>query len=177
MSSTSTAIDLLPYLIPFVTFVWAVVRLVGVYFINRHVKDERLRADLERALDNGLGMLQQVESGAALPLGVSGKGHIMLNVPDRLIPAVTYVLDHAGPAVQHLGLTPDFIAEQIIARAGRREIETNQAITASSATAAVVPPLAPSRPITDPIPETRQEIIDQNVVQAAPAVIVPSSMS
>jgi hypothetical protein len=168
---TQTAIDLLPYLIPLATFVWAVVRAVGIYYVDKRVKNQQLRDDLERALQNGLGVLQQMDSGATMPL--SGRAHIMLNVPGRLAPAVTYVLEHAPAAVKHLGLTPDLIAEQIIARVGRREIDANVALTASSATAAVVPPLAPSHPVTEAPEITRGEALAEAATPQTAAIIVP----
>jgi hypothetical protein len=63
-------------------------------------------------------------------------------VPASLQPAVQYVLEHAGPEADRLGISPEKIASKVQAQIGLAEIRTNVAVASSSG--AVVPdPLGP----------------------------------
>lgn len=150
--SVSTAIDMTAIIIAVLGGVFAVIRAVAVYYIDKRVHDQQLREVLENAVGNGLGTIQQAASGAVV------KAAPHLNVPAHLAPGVQYVLDHASEAIDRFGITPEMIAEKMTSRIGLKEIQTNLAATTSSATAAVVPPLAASAPSADAATLNRQEL-------------------
>jgi hypothetical protein len=144
--SVNTAIELTPIVLALIGGVFAVIRAVAVYYIDKRVHDQQLRELLDHSVVNALGIIQQAASGAA----IKSSPHLAGIVPAKLVPGVQYVLDHAPDAVARWGITPEAIAEKLISRAGLREIDTNIAVSASAATPVVVPPLAPSSPITEP---------------------------
>ena len=53
-------------------------------------------------------------------------------MPEYLAPGVQYVLDHAGSEAERFGLTPESIADKIVAQLGLKNMETNLAITAAA---------------------------------------------
>lgn len=121
-----------------------IIAAVAVALINQRIKDAQLREQLANAARNAVGAVQQGASGMIqrldprLPAGI---------IPDRLVPGVQYMLEHAGEAVSRFGLTPEKLAEKVVAQIGLKEIDSNIAINASPAPV-VVPPLAPSPPGT-----------------------------
>lgn len=131
-----------------------VIGAVAVALINARVKDEQLRQVLANAAKNAVGVVQQAGTGAVrsldprIPAGV---------VPERLVPGVQYMLDHAGEAVERWGITPEKLAEKITAQIGLKAIESNIAINASPAPV-VVEPLAPSPPGTTAADLNRAEL-------------------
>jgi hypothetical protein len=135
--STQTAIDLSPYLVALFNFILAVVGAIIAAVINSKMKNQQMRDLLQSALTNSLGKIQ-VAADADIT-----KAHIQIpNVNPALAVGVKYVLDHAGDAVTHFGITPESIAEAIEARIGVQNIETNKAIAASPSLEAPAP-LAP----------------------------------
>lgn len=154
-NNTQSAIDAMPLIVAVLGFIFAFIQALSKYYIDKRIHNQQMRELLEKAVQNGLGVIQQVASGAAY----KAAPEINKLVPPNLAPGVQYVLDHAAEAITHFKLDPAAIAEKLIARAGQREIETNIATTASAGSAAVIPPLAPSLPATDPVPTTRQEAL------------------
>jgi hypothetical protein len=137
MTATQTSIDLSPYLIALFNFILAVVGAIIAAVINSRMKNQQMRDLLQSALANSLGKIQ-VAGDADI-----AAAHVQFsNVPPALAVGVKYVLDHAGDAVTHFGITPASIAEAIEARIGVQNIETNKAIAASPSTQAPSP-LAP----------------------------------
>jgi hypothetical protein len=107
--------------------------------INARMKDKQAADALSQAVRNSLGAMQQSATMAAHMLhpevSISG-------VPASLQPAVQYVLEHAGPEADRLGISPEKIASKVQAQIGLAEIRTNVAVASSSG--AVVPdPLGP----------------------------------
>jgi hypothetical protein len=121
-----TKIDTTQLLLSLIGGFFLIVNTVAVALINRYVKDRQMGVVLENGLKNSLGMLQQVAENAVPAITQSLPG-----VPPSVAPGVQYVLDHVPEAVQHWGLTPQAIAEKIIARIGVKSIETNIAVAAS----------------------------------------------
>jgi hypothetical protein len=107
--------------------------------INARMKDKQAADALCSAVRNSLGALQQASMSAARALhpeaAISG-------IPVTLQPAVAYVLEHAGPEAERLGVTPEKIASKVQAQIGLAEIKTNVAV-ASSAVPVVPDPLGP----------------------------------
>jgi type II secretory pathway pseudopilin PulG len=107
--------------------------------VNSRMKDRQAAEALSSAIRNSLGALQQATSEAARALHPQVT---VRNVPETLQPAVAYVLEHAGPEAERLGVTPEKIASKVQAQIGLAEIKTNVAV-ASSAVPVVPDPLGP----------------------------------
>jgi type II secretory pathway pseudopilin PulG len=140
------AIDLTAVVIAVIGGVFATIRIVATYMIDKRVKDQQLREVLQAATRNALGVIQQAASGAAVRYSPSLNGL----VPSHLAPGVQYVMDHAGEALRRFNITPEKVAEKIVSQAGRLEIETNIAVSGSSSPV-ISAPLAPSSPVTGDI--------------------------
>lgn len=165
----STVIDWTQIIMAVVTTLIPVVGGIATYLINKHIKDKQLRDVLENALNNGLGIIQQVSSGVSYKTSTNLKGV----VSDKLVPGVRYVQDHASNAVARWKLTPNDIAEKLVARAGVNEIKTNLAATSSASSPVVVPPLTPSSPVTEKELPNRDELNPKSEV--AVVGVVPAS--
>lgn len=133
-------VSLTEILVSLIGTLGTIVAAVAVALINQRIKDAQLRQVLANAATNAVGVVQQGAAGMVqrldprIPAGT---------IPMQLVPGVQYVLDHAGEAVERFGITPEKVAEKIMAQIGLKEIESNIAINASPAPV-VVPPLAPS---------------------------------
>lgn len=136
------AIDLTAILVAVIAGVFGVAKIIATWWVQKNIKDAQLRQVLENALTNALGTIQQAASGQIM----SSRLTMPLSdlIPEHVRPGVQYVLDHASEAVARFGITPDLVADKLIARIGAKEIETNIAVTANPGNPAVVPPLAPS---------------------------------
>lgn len=141
MDPTAHAIDLTAILLAVIAGLFGLGKIVITALIERRIKNAEMRDLLEKALDNGLGAIQQAASGQVVAAHVTLPAGM---VPDRVAPGVQYVFDHAGEALDHFGITAEAVGEKLIARIGKKEIETNIAVTASPASPAIIPPLAPS---------------------------------
>jgi hypothetical protein len=139
MSPTvSTALDMTPIIVAAVNGAFLVVASIIGIIINNKVKDQNLARQLENAAKNGIGMLQQATDQ------MIESAHINIpNVPKEIAPAVQYMLDHAGEAITHFGITPEMLAEKIVARIGVLNIETNKAIAGNAQSPMIPEPLAP----------------------------------
>lgn len=135
--AAQTAVDLSPYLIALFNFILAVVGALIAAVINSKMKNQQMRDLLQSALTNALGKIQVAGDDEIEAAGL----HLPEVSPDLAV-GVKYVLDHAGDAVTHFGITPEAIAEAIEARIGIQNIETNKAIAASPSPEAPSP-LAP----------------------------------
>jgi hypothetical protein len=125
--------------------VFSVLGIVATYLIDSHVKNATDRATLDKAVGNSLGTLANLATSAL----ASSKVVVPIpGVPNDLAPAVQYTLDHAGPEMTRLGITPAAVASKIDARLGLAKMETAQASAASSSTTVTVTPSAtpPSPP-------------------------------
>jgi hypothetical protein len=104
--------------------VFTVIQAYANAQINKLDTDKQSATVLEAAMKNSLGALQQATEGAA-------KGYIKpvtVQLPAQyagVAVAVQYVLDHAGDEAARFGLTPEAIAEKIIARIGVASIQSN----------------------------------------------------
>lgn len=127
----STAIDLTQIIIAVVggvfTILATVLAVVVPLVVNKYVKDKQAAVVVSNAITNALGKIQQ--AGQAYAEGEIQQLHPHLNVPDYLAPGVQYVLDHAGEEASRFGLTPESIADKIVAQIGLKNMETNLAIT------------------------------------------------
>src|SRR5690349_15097431 len=83
-----------------------VIGAIAVAMIQANVKDKQLCNTLENAVQNSLGILQQAAAGAAT-LRVDPT--VQAKVPTELAPAVQYVANHAGEAMQRFGVTPEAV--------------------------------------------------------------------
>lgn len=139
--------------------VFAVVGVAVPFIINKYVQDKSAATAVANAVANSLGKIQQAAQSGA----VTGIRQIdpHLNVPAYLAPGVQYVLDHAGEEAARFGLTPEAIADKIVAKLGLKNIETNMNITASPMSL-VAPPLAP---------------VPEGYVMKVPTVITPEQPS
>lgn len=92
-----------------------VVGAVAVYVINKRIKDAQLRDVLANAVRNSVGI-----GSAVLPTTIRRiRPSLELSlIPTALQPKVEYVLEHAGEAAKRFGVTPDKIAEKVIAQIG-----------------------------------------------------------
>jgi len=152
-------IDLTQIILSIIGGIFSVAMAAVPIVVGRYVKDRQMREVLENAVQNSLGVLQQVASGAVVR---TAPAFVLPSRYAALAPAVQYVLDHAGEAVKHFdGMTPEKIAEKIISRAGLKEVQNNIAAT-SSPTPAIVPPLAPTAPVTAP------EVVTSVVIKPSP---------
>lgn len=140
------------------------------YIIQTKIKDQQAALALSNAVRNSLGKIQQ--AGQALAEGEIKKLHPHLNVPDYLAPGVQYVLDHAGTEAQRFGLTPESIADKIVAQLGLKNMETNLAITASAT------PITNRMGMTAPIVAGPMAPVPQAAVQVLdPAPLKPEEPS
>lgn len=133
-AAPATAIDLTQVIIALITgFFSIVVAVLGAwltYIVNKNIQDKQAAVAVSNAVKNALGKIQQ--AGQALAAGEIQKMHPHLNVPEYLAPGVQYVLDHAGSEAQRFGLTPESIADKIVAQLGLKNIESNLALTQSA---------------------------------------------
>lgn len=153
----SPSIDLTAIIIAIVGGVFAVIQIVAKAITASHIKDAAARQVVDKALDNSLGAIQQAAQGEVAAL----RPHVAIpGIPASLTAGVQYVLDHAGPETQRLGITPQAVADKITARIGLSNIATNLAVS-SSAAPVVAKPL-------DPVPEVLPPQVTA-VVTPAPA--------
>jgi hypothetical protein len=125
---------------------FGVLSVVLPVIINNRMKDKQAAEALCQAVHNSLGALQQSATMVARTLHPAAT---VPGVPEPLQPAVAYVLEHAGPEAERLGVTPEKIASKVLAQVGLAEIKTNVAVASSSAP--VVPdPLGPV-PVATPL--------------------------
>lgn len=147
-------VSLTEVLVSLIGTLGTIIAAIAVALINQRIKDAQLREVIANAAKNAVGVVQQGAVGMVqrldprIPAGT---------IPDKLVPGVQYVLDHAGEAVARFGITPEKVAEKITAQIGLKEIESNIAINQSPAPI-VVPPLAPSPPGTTATDLNRDEL-------------------
>lgn len=151
-------ISLTEVLVSLIGTAGTIIAAVAVALINQRIKDAQLRDVIANAAKNAVGIVQQGATGMVQRLDPRVPAGI---VPDRLVPGVRYMLDHAGEAIERFGITPEKLAEKITAQIGLREIESNIAINASPAPV-VVPPLAPSPPGTTASDLNRDQLDEIN---------------
>ncbi len=112
-------IDWTPIVLAAATFVFGVLKLVADRQINARVKDEQAVATLNKALDNGLGAMQQ-----AVELGI--RSHPLQSdlpgVPPATAAGVQYVLDHAKDELARFGIDEVAVADKLNARLGREKL-------------------------------------------------------
>jgi hypothetical protein len=114
--------------------------------INSRLKDRQAADALCQAVHNSLGAMQQSATIAAKVLHPEAT---ISGIPATLQPAVAYVLEHAGPEAERLGVSPEKIASKVLAQIGLAEIKTNVAV-ASSAAPIIPDPIGPV-PIVTPL--------------------------
>lgn len=158
-----TTIDLTQIIVALIGGGFTIVSAVATYLINKYVKDKQAADVLEKALQNGIGYLQQAATNEVVAAHVQIPG-----VPDSIAPAVKYALDHAIPEIKRLGFTPEAIAEKIIARIGTLNVQSNIA-TAGNDTLVQPAPLSPVPTNVDNAPATRQTMLPPQAVAAAHA--------
>jgi hypothetical protein len=98
--------------------------------ISARMKDKQAADALCTAVKNSLGAMQQSATAAARMLHPEAS---ISGIPVSLQPAVAYVLEHAGPEAERLGVSPEKIADKVLAQVGLAEIKTNVAVASSSA--------------------------------------------
>lgn len=144
--SGTAEVDLTPVIVAVVGGVFTVATtVIGAWvtaFITSRMKDRDAAVAVSNAVKNALGKIQQ----AAQPVVEAEAARLdpKLRVPEYLAPGVQYVLDHAGEEAARFGMTPQAIADKIVAQLGLKNIEANMAVNASSIPV-VVPPLAQPR--------------------------------
>ncbi len=133
--------------------VFSILAIIVSAWVTTHIKNQAMAATLLAAINNSLGALQQAATSEIQTIKPAIPG-----VPDKLAPAVQYVLDQAGTEAANLGITPIAIAQKVEAKIGLASIATNLAVTANPALVAeVVPPLTtvitqpPTAPNKDPM--------------------------
>lgn len=106
-----------------VTLITAMVPIIGTILtlvISSRMKDKQAAETLAAAVRNAVGALGEAGKHgleAMRPrLAIPG-------VPMALQPGVQYVLDHAGDEAERLGITPDKIAEKVVAQLGLSKIK------------------------------------------------------
>lgn len=136
----TTAILVIVVVLPVVGLVFSVMRVLSAYWLKKHLSDQELAAQLSNAFNNSLGAVQQGVSRMIIPPSVAVATSA---VPERLQPGVQYVINNAEEALARWPMSPERMAEKIVAREGLKEIETNLAVAGSEAPVAV-PPLTPA---------------------------------
>lgn len=116
-----------------------VVASVIGYYIQQRIKDRNMANLLCNAMQNAVGKIQIVAQGAADQ--EIQKLDPRLNVPAWIAPGVQYMIDHAPEALDHFGITPQDVADKILAQIGVKNIQANQAVNSSN-TPVIIPPLA-----------------------------------
>lgn len=140
-----------PVIVVTIGGIFGVIKVWATYLINSRVKDAELAKQLDNAVENSLGVIQQVAQGA-IEASVTPKVQSS-PIPARLKPGVQYVLDHAAEGVDRYQTTwrsdaPIAIAAKIASREGLAAIQTNLAIS-GAATPVVAPPLSATPPAAD----------------------------
>lgn len=134
----TTALIVVVVVLPLVGLVFSVMRVLSAYWLKKHMTDQALAEQLSSAFNNALGAVQQGTERMLIPPSVA----VQATVPERLQPGVQYVINNAEEALQRWPMSPERMAEKIVAREGLKEIETNLAVSGSEVPMAV-PPLAP----------------------------------
>jgi hypothetical protein len=127
-------IDITQLLIASIGGIFSILGIIMTAWVQAHVKDTKMRNLLENALQNSLGALQQASQEELQ------RSSVKLQLPKNIALGVEYVLTHAKEALQHYGITPEFVAEKINALIGLQNIEVNKNV-ARSATPIVPAPL------------------------------------
>lgn len=135
----STAILILVIVVPLVGSLFAVAKILTAYWLKKHLQDQELADQLSNALNNGLGAVQQGINKMIIPANPS----ITASVPRRLVPGVQYVINNAEQALERWPMSPEKIAEKIVAKEGLQEIANNLAVS-GSADPVAVPPMTPA---------------------------------
>lgn len=134
-----TTIDLTQILVALIGVGIPAIMGVATYLINRRIKDQQLRDTMVNLAENALGIVQRTSTGLVYRINPQLRGV----VSDKWAPGVQYYIDHGAEAIKRFDVSPQRIEEKLIALEGRKEIETNQAISASSLPV-VVPPVGPT---------------------------------
>lgn len=98
-----------------------VIGAIGVYFVQKRIKDAQLRDVLANAVRNSVGIGGQV--GTILISRAKPKIDLDF-VPEFLQPKVAYVIEHADDAIKRFGITPEKIAEKVVAQIGIAAIQS-----------------------------------------------------
>jgi len=96
--------------------VFSIASIVIPMIIASHMKDKQAATVLSNAVQNALGAIQQAA--------------VIEKKPPDIKDGVNYVVNHAGPEIDRLGLTKDLIADKISAKQGLQSlaVATAQAV-------------------------------------------------
>lgn len=157
MEPSPVVVDWTAIIISIATTMLPILGAIATYLINRHIKDKALCATLDNAVNNSVGILQQVAAGARPVTRIDPS--IRASVGADIAPAVQYVVNQASEAVKRFDNSPEKIAEKIVSRVGLQNIATNLATTASAGSAEIVPPLAPTVAASAPVPAPATSVV------------------
>jgi hypothetical protein len=129
---TAPTIDITGIAVACIAGLFGVLGPVALYMVQSHVKDVQAAAVLAAAVKNSLGAAQQALDGVA---SVLPPVRVPAGIPPQLVVPLQYVLNHAGDEAGRLGITPQAIADKIVAQRGLVQI------------AAVVPAVVPATPL------------------------------
>ena len=135
--------DLTGIAVSLIAGLFAVLGPVLLAIIQSKVKNQQMRDLLATTVQNSLGKIQQATEAQILSAAV-----LHPKLSPRLAVGAQYVADHAAEAIDHVGVTPEAVADKIEAQIGLAHIATNLAVS-GSATPAVPGPLDPV-PVTIP---------------------------
>lgn len=171
-----TAVDLTPVLVAIVGGIFSIATVVvGTWvsvFLVSNMKDKQAALAVSNAVKNSLGKIQQ--AGQALAEGEITRLQPHLNVPEYLAPGVQYVLDHAGEEAARFNLTPEAIADKIVAQLGLKNIETNLALTSSATPMTTTRTADGEMTVTRPVVAGAMAPVAQRAVQTVvPDAVVP----
>ena len=95
---------------------FSVLMVVVPIWVNAHIKDRNAAETVDKAVGNALGAAENAAMSGlgAHPLQASLPG----GTSPSLAAGVQYVLDHAGPEMARVGISPAAIADKISARFG-----------------------------------------------------------
>jgi hypothetical protein len=119
-----------------ITGAFTVLGAVLLAIIQSKIKNAQMASLLSEAVKNSLGKIQN-----ATIVQVNGAAMLHPTLSPNLAVGVQYVVDHAPEAMSHFDITPDAIADKIVAQIGLSNIATNLAVSAN-ATPAIAAPLS-----------------------------------
>jgi hypothetical protein len=117
--AAAPTLDLTGIAVACIAGLFGVLGPVALYMVQSHVKDVQAAAVLAAAVKNSLGAAQQALDGVA---SVLPPVRVPAGIPPQLVVPLQYVLNHAGDEAGRLGITPQAIADKIVAQKGLVQI-------------------------------------------------------
>lgn len=112
-------LDLTEILVALIAASFPIIGSVVSAIVLSRMKDKESARVIANAVKNSVGIFVEAAQGSV----TSAQPHITIpGIPPRLQAPVQYVLDHAGPELVRHGISPEAIAEKVVAQIGLAKV-------------------------------------------------------